>query len=112
MDTTGYDGHAYLAPDKCIDFKRELWFELGKCTWRKYWSVNQDHMKYVCNNIVKTLRVNILCYAKRVREIHDLDKYPPRTLMKGEIADASNWIVRNQELTAGEVQLEIKDGIP
>ena len=38
-DTTGYDGHDYLARDKCIKFKRELWLELGKCMWRKYRSV-------------------------------------------------------------------------
>ena len=27
-DTTGYDGHDFLAQDKCADFKRELWLEL------------------------------------------------------------------------------------
>ena len=30
-DTTGYDGTDYLAQDKCVNFKRELWFDLGKC---------------------------------------------------------------------------------
>ena len=34
-DTMGYDGHDYLARYKCVDFDRELWFELGKCMWRK-----------------------------------------------------------------------------
>ena len=29
-DTAGYDGHDYLARDKCVKFERELWFELGK----------------------------------------------------------------------------------
>ena len=29
-DDTGYDGHDYLALDKCVNFDRELWFELGK----------------------------------------------------------------------------------
>ena len=51
-DTTGYDGHDYLARDKCVDFERELWFELGKCMWKKDRSVYQDHMKYVHNDIV------------------------------------------------------------
>ena len=35
-DTIGYDGHPYLAIDKCVNFKRELWFELGNCMWRKH----------------------------------------------------------------------------
>ena len=35
-DITGYDGHTYLAIDKCVNFERELWFELGKCMWRKH----------------------------------------------------------------------------
>ena len=29
-DTTGYYGHPYLANDKCVNFERELWFELGQ----------------------------------------------------------------------------------
>ena len=28
-DTTGYDVHTYLGSDKCVNFKRYLWFELG-----------------------------------------------------------------------------------
>ena len=39
MDTTGYDGHDYLALDKYIDSERDLWFKFGKCMWRKHWSV-------------------------------------------------------------------------
>ena len=35
-DNIGYDGHYYLAIDKCVNFERELWFELGKCMWRKH----------------------------------------------------------------------------
>ena len=34
-DTIGYDGHDYLARYKCVEFDRELWFELGKCMCRK-----------------------------------------------------------------------------
>ena len=26
----GFDGHAYLGIDKCVDFERKIWFELGK----------------------------------------------------------------------------------
>ena len=35
------DKDAYLGFDKCFDFKKELWFELGKCIWRKHRSVFQ-----------------------------------------------------------------------
>ena len=30
-DNTGYDGHDCLAQDTCVNFERELWFELWKC---------------------------------------------------------------------------------
>ena len=66
-DTTGYDGHAYLVLDKCVNFERELWFELGKYMWRKHRSFYQDHTKYIGNDIVKSFRVKILCYYRRVR---------------------------------------------
>ena len=95
-DTTEYDGNEYLARDKCIDFERELWLELGKCMWRKYQSVYQDHMKYVCNDIVKPFKFKILCYAKRVRDMHDLAQYLPPPSMKNESDEADNWDVRNQ----------------
>ena len=89
-DTRGYDGNDYLDQDKCVDFNRELWFELGKCMCRKHLSVYQDHMKYVHNDIVKPFKVKILYYATRVCEMHDIEKYLPPTLMKRESAMAAN----------------------
>ena len=71
-DITGYGVHDYLARDKCVDFERELWFELGKCMWRNQRIVYQDHMKYVRNDIVKHSKVKILRYAERVHDMHDL----------------------------------------
>ena len=109
---TGYDGDDYLAWDKCVYFERELWFQLGKCMWRNHWSVYQDHIKYVCNDIVKPFKVKILHYAKRVREMHDQAKYLPPLSMKGASAMAANWNVRNQELTASDIRLAIKGRLP
>ena len=74
----------------------ELWFSLGKFVWRNHRSVYQDHMKYICNDIVKPFKVKILHYADRVREMHNLAKYLPPPLMKGEIAEAANWTVCKQ----------------
>ena len=88
-DTTGYDGHPYLAIDNCFELERELWFELGKCMWRKYRSVYQDPMKYVRNDIVKPFKVKILCYAEHIRGMHDLEKYLPQPSRKEESANGS-----------------------
>ena len=88
---TGYDVHAYLAMDKCIKFEREIWFEVGKYMWRKHWSVYQDHLKYICNDILKPFRVKIIRYIDRVREMHDLEKYLSPPLMKGVRNEAANW---------------------
>ena len=111
-DTMRYYGNYYLAQDKCVDFERGLWFELGKCMWRKHQSVYQDHMKYVCNDIVKPFKVKIIRYTKHVREMHYLSKYLPTPLMKGESVKSDNWTVFNQEFTASEVRPSIKDGLP
>ena len=94
-DTTGYGRHPYLSNYKCVDFGRYLWFELGKSVWIKHQSVYQDHMKYVRNDIVKPFKVKILRYSKRVREMHDLEKYLPPPLIKGESSMAYNWSNRN-----------------
>ena len=66
-DGIRYDRHAYLGIDKCVDFKRELWFELGKYMWMKHWSIYQDHLKYVRNDILKPFCVRILRYADCIR---------------------------------------------
>ena len=109
---TGYDVHAYLAMDKCIKFEREIWFEVGKYMWRKHWSVYQDHIKYIHNDIVKPFRVKILHYAKHIIDMHDLDKYLPPSSMKSESAEAANWTVCNREFMASEIWLTIKDRTP
>ena len=91
--TTVYDGHAYLVMDKCVNFERDIWFELGKCTWINNPSIYQDHMKYIRNDIVKPFCVRILRYAERVREMNDLANYLPPNLMKGRKYEAANWKV-------------------
>ena len=73
-DGIGYDGDAYLVLDKCVELKKDLWFELGKAMWRKHRSVYQDYLKYICNDIVKPLCVVILRYVERVHNMHDLVK--------------------------------------
>ena len=65
-DTKAYDRHPFLARDKCVNFERELWFEFGKCMWRKNRSVYQYHMKYICNDTVKPFKVKFPRYAERV----------------------------------------------
>ena len=112
MNTTGYDGHPYLSRDSCIDFKRELGFELGKCIRRKHRIVYQDHMNYVCNDIVSTFKVKILCFAERVRDMHDLAKYLPPPSTKGESAMSDNWIICNEDFTISDIRLAIKYGLP
>ena len=110
--TMRYGGHDYLAGDKCVDFERELWFDLVKCMWRNHQSVYQDDMKYVRNDIVKPFKVKIIRYSEHVREMHGLVKHLPPPSMKGESSKADNCTVRNQEFTTGEVRLAIKDVLP
>ena len=43
--------------------------------------------------------------------IHDLEKYPPPPLMKGQSYEAANWKVCNQEFTVSEIRVAIKDGL-
>ena len=80
--------------------------------WRKHCSVYQDHMKYICIDIVKPFKVKILRYAECVCEMHDLAKYLPTPSMKVGSAVANNWTVRNHKFTASEVRIAIKDGLP
>ena len=110
--TTGYDGHDYLARDKCVDFERELWFKLVKCMRRKHRSVYQDHMKYAHNDIVKPFKDKIICYAERVCEMHDLSNYLPPHLIKGGSVMADNCNFHNEKFTASDIRLAIKDGHP
>ena len=85
------DGDDYLGVDKCINFKKELWFELGKIMWKNHHSELQDHVKYIHNYIVKPFRVGIIWYAESIQEIYDLSKYLPPPLMNGDSHESANW---------------------
>ena len=69
----GYDGHAYLAMDKCVNFERGVWFDVVECMWRKHHRVYQDHMEYIRNYILKPFRIKSPLYADHVGEMHDLE---------------------------------------
>ena len=45
--------------------------------WKRYRSVFQVHIKYIHNEIVKPYRFVILHYAECVREMNDIENYPP-----------------------------------
>ena len=108
----GYDRDAYLGLDKCVDFEKELWFELGKFMWRKHRSIYQYHMKYVCNDILKPFRVSILHNTEHVREMHDLSKYLPTPPMKGESYEEANWKFLGQYFTVSEIRVATKQRLP
>ena len=97
-DVTGYDVDAYLGIDKCANLDKELWIKLGNCMWRKHQSVYQDHLIYICNNILKPFRVEILRYAEQVQEMHDLAKHLHTLSLKGESYEADNWKVHDKTL--------------
>ena len=80
--------------------------------WKKYRNVYQYQMKYVRNDIVKPFKVKILRYAKRMRDMHDLENYLPPPLMKGESSMSANWSARNEYFTITDLRLAIKGGLP
>ena len=80
--------------------------------WRKHQSIFQDHLKYICNDIVKPFCVRIFHYAESVKEMHVLANHLYPLLMKSNVYEAANWKVRNKELSVHDIQVAIKDGIP
>ena len=89
------NGDAYLGLYKCTDFNKELWFELGKCMWRKHCSIFQDHLRYICNDIVKPSRVGVIRYFERVQDMNYLEKNLPTTSTKDESFGAASLDVCN-----------------
>ena len=92
----GDDGDAYLGLNKYVNFEKDIWLELVKCSWRKQRSIFHYHLKYICNDIVKLLWVEILRYAMRVQDMHDLAKCLPPPSMKGNIFESDSWGVRKK----------------
>ena len=58
--------------------------------WMKHQSIFQDHIKYIRNDIVNPFRVVIIHYAKRIEEMHDLEKNLSPYLIKDEDFEAAN----------------------
>ena len=79
--------------EKWVNFEKDIWFELGKCMWSKHRGVFQDHLKYICNDIVKPFCVGIICCYEHVQEIHDPEKHLPQTSMKGKSFETDSWKV-------------------
>ena len=69
-------------------------------------------MKYVRNDIVKPFKIKILLYVDCVREMHELSNHLTPPSMKGEIALATTWLLRNREFTTGDIRLAIRDRLP
>ena len=82
---------------------------MGKIIWKKHQSVFQDHIKYICNDIVKPFRSVILHNSERFQEMHDLSKYLSTPLMKGDIHNSDNWDVCNKGLYENEIRIPIKE---
>ena len=59
-DGISYDRGVYLVMDKWVNFKKEIWFELGNFMWKNHRSIFQDHLLI---DIVKPCSVGVLRYA-------------------------------------------------
>ena len=64
--------------------------------WRMHWSVYQDHMEYIHNDIVNPFKVKIPRYNEPLREIYVLAKYLHPPSMKDKSAEEANWAFCNQ----------------
>ena len=95
-DGLAYYRDAYLVLEKCVEFEKDVWFGLGEAMWRNHWSVFQDHLKFIRNDIVKPFRVGTLQSTKRVQEMHNLSKHLPPLLMKVNGYEAANWKLRDK----------------
>ena len=104
-DCVNSGGYAVTGVNISIDFKKELWFDMGKSMWRKYLYVSQGHVKYNRNDILNLFRTVIVQYAERVCEIHDINKFMPPSSKKGDEYDQADWTVRN-------IHVVTKDGLP
>ena len=61
---------------------------------------------------MKPFRVGILHYAERVQEKHNLAKYLPPLLMKGERNESANLGVSDKELSDNEICVSINYILP
>ena len=89
-------GYMYFGSNRCINFDKDIWFELGKSIRKRHRRVFQDHIKNIHNDIVKPFMVIILKYDKRIREMNDLVNYFPPPPMKGRWFKSYYWAVRNK----------------
>ena len=80
--------------------------------WRKHRNVYRDHLKYICNDIVRPFHVGILRYDERVQHMHDLVKHLPPPLINGNVYEAVIWKFRNSEFSVDDIRVAIKDGLP
>ena len=72
---------------------------MGNSMCRKHHSVFRYHYKYMHNGIMKPFRVGILQYTKHVRNIHDLAKFLPKILKKGDEYDQAYYTIHDKELS-------------
>ena len=56
-DRTNSDGYLVSWSDRCEYFKKEIWFELGECMYRRHCYTFKEHIEYIHNEIVKNYRV-------------------------------------------------------
>ena len=106
------DVDAYLVMNKCVDFEKQICFQLANCMCRKHHSVFQDHTKYIRSVTVKPFRFGILRYTQRVQEGHHLAKYLPLLLMKGESFYEAICKVRDKEFSVHYIRVDIKNKLP
>ena len=110
-DGLAYEGYAYLGFDKCVNFEKDLWLELGKCMWRNHRSFFQDHLNSICKDIVKPFCVGILCYTDNVQDMYNLAKHLHPPSVKGDIFEADSCKVRYKEYSVHDIRVAIKDGL-
>ena len=61
---------------------------------------------------MKPFKVGIIKYNERVREIHNLEKYLPPPLMKGQEYNEADWEVRDKGLSDNNIRVTTRNKLP
>jgi hypothetical protein len=106
------DSIGVTAKDHSQSYEAYVWFEMGKLLWTRHRTVQEEHIRYLENKIIKPYDMAIRDFYDRVIEMYTYINYMQPPSMNNQAWHEAKWHMTSTHFSEERIRTAIRNGLP
>jgi hypothetical protein len=100
------------AQQHCSSYKTYVWFEMGKLLWTRHRTVQEEHIRYLENKVIKPFDMAIRDFYDRVVEMYSYVYYMQPPSMNNQVWYEAKWSTCSTQMSEERMRTAVRNGLP